>query len=146
MRERIPESYGLVVIAVVTAAAALMVWALLFATPASGWIRLALAAPGFLLLRLLWTSSRRKRELSGRGFHVGRRVGTHWVYEELHGGEVVSLELELGYVGRGEYEIHIPSERAWRDTMPEWARERRGEIVDRLGTVFRRSDMRMHDD
>ena len=146
MGERIPKSYGLVVTVGIAALAVSMAYPMLFVIPGFGWDKLVPAALGFLVLRLLWNSSRRKRELSGRGFHLGKRVGTHWVYEELHDGEVVALELALEYVGRGEYEIHIPGERAWVDTMPAWARQRRSEIVERLGTRFKRSQMRMHDD
>jgi hypothetical protein len=48
----------------------------------------------------------------------------------------------LEYVGRGEYEIHIPSERDWVARMPDWARGRRDEIVERLQPPFKRSQMR----
>jgi hypothetical protein len=56
-------------------------------------------------------------------------------------GIVVSLELPLEYAGRGEYDIHIPSERDWQVGMPAWAHGRRAEIVERLQTVFKRSQM-----
>ncbi len=52
-----------------------------------------------------------------------------------------SIELPLDYVGRGEYDIHVPGERAWAASMPDWARGRRAEIVERLQTVFKRSQI-----
>jgi hypothetical protein len=107
--------------------------------------RLLIAAAGYFGLNWSWKATRRKRELGSRGFHAGHRVGNHWVYEELHAGEVVAIELPLAYVGRGEYEILIPGEQSWPDRVPGWARERRTEIVERLGTVFKRSDMRTDD-
>jgi hypothetical protein len=94
-----------------------------------------------VLLRWYWRATARQRALTGRGFHAGQRVGSHWAYEELHDGVVVALELTLEYVGRGGYDIHIPSEHDWRANMPPWARERRDEIVERLQQVFKRSQI-----
>jgi hypothetical protein len=107
--------------------------------------RLALAAAGYFVLRRIWKATQRKRDLAGRGFHAGYRVDNHWVYEELHGGQVVALELPLAYAGRGGFELLIPGERSWPERVPAWARDRREEILDRLNTVFKRSDMRVDD-
>jgi hypothetical protein len=100
---------------------------------------LLLAGAAVILLRWYWRSTDRKRALLRQGFHPGRRVGAHWAYEELHDGAVRAIELPLEYVGRGEYDVHIPSERDWRARMPAWARERRSEIVERL--PFKRSQI-----
>jgi len=102
---------------------------------------LVLGGVAALLLRWFWRMTLRKRALSRRGFHAGRRVGNHWLYEELHEGEVESVELQLEYIGRGEYEIHIPGEHDWVAQMPDWARGRREEIVERLQAAFKRSQM-----
>jgi len=102
---------------------------------------LVLGGVAVLMLRWFWRLTERKRALSRRGFHPGRRDGNHWVYEELHEGKVESLELPLDYIGRGEYEIHIPGEHDWMAHMPDWARGRRAEIVERLQTVFKRSQI-----
>lgn len=102
---------------------------------------LLIAAAATLLLRWYWRTTSRKRALMRRGFHPGRRVGAHWNYEELRDGVVVSLELPLEYTGRGEYDIHIPSEHDWLAGMPAWARDRRDEIVERLAASFKRSQM-----
>jgi len=99
-----------------------------------------------LLLRWYLRATARKRALLRRGFHPGRRVGAHWNYEELHDGDIVWLELPLEYVGRGEYDIHIPSEHDWMAAMPGWARGRRDEIVQRLAAVFKRSQMHFDPD
>ena len=68
------------------------------------------------------------------------------MYEELHGGEIQSLEFPLEYVGRGEYDIHIPGEGDWRKAMPGWARDRRQEIIERLQTVFKLSQIHFDPD
>jgi len=107
---------------------------------------LVIGAVAILLLRWFWRATARKRALTRRGFHAGRRVGNHWLYEELHADEVESIELPLDYIGRGEYEIHIPGERDWVANMPEWARGRRAEIVDRLQTVFKRRQIHFDPD
>jgi hypothetical protein len=104
------------------------------------------AAVTLFAFRLFWNATRRRRELLRRGYFAGQRVGSRWVYEELHQGEAVALEFELEYAGRGAYDIRIPGELAWRDTMPAWARGRREEIIERLGTVFKRSEMRTETD
>ena len=145
MSERIGQSFHRSVVALMAALALVLTGLVLF-VPAIGAIEsVIIAAAGFFLLRRIWSATHRKRSLSARGFHTGQRIGTHWSYEELHDGQVVSIELKLEYAGRGEYQICIPAERAWRDHMPAWARERRGEIVERLGTVFKRSEMRVAD-
>jgi len=100
----------------------------------------------FFLFRLFWRATRRRRELLRRGYFIGRRVGTHWVYEELHDGEIVGLELPLEYVGRGEYDVRVPGGRDWSEHAPEWARARREEIIERLLAVFTRSHLHIEAD
>jgi hypothetical protein len=99
------------------------------------------AGVSYFAFRWFWRSTIRKRALLRQGYHVGGRAGAHWVYEELRDGIIESIELPLDYVGRGEYDIHVPSERDWSTSMPAWARARRAEIVERLQTVFKRSQI-----
>jgi len=105
-----------------------------------------IAGVTWFAFRWYWGTTLRNRELSRRGYFVGARVGTYWVYEELHDGLVQSIELPLDYLGRGEYDIHVPGERDWLATMPEWARGRRTEIIERLQTVFKRSQIHLDPD
>ena len=95
----------------------------------------------YFAFRWFWRATMRKRALLRQGFHAGGRVGAYWVYEELRDGVIESIQLPLDYVGRGEYDIHVPSERDWSASMPVWARARRAEIVERLQTVFKRSQI-----
>jgi hypothetical protein len=145
-RESLGNSFRLLVAAVLTSCAlgaALALLLLVTGSVVDGLIVLAFTAFAF---RGFWKMSRRKRELLMRGYFVGQRVGTHWVYEELHDGEIASLELLLDYVGRGEYVLHVPGERDWLANMPAWAHGRRAEIVERLGTVFKRSQLHFDPD
>jgi hypothetical protein len=143
MTERVPASFPRTVVICMTAVAvalAALLWSIddVFA-------RLAIAAVGFFALRRAWSATRRRRDLATLGFHTGHRVDNHWVYEELHDGEVFALELPLAYAGRGEFELLVPGEQSWPGRVPAWAGARRTEILERLGTVFKRSDMRVDD-
>jgi hypothetical protein len=141
MNERIGASFQLQVVATMACGLLVIVGALLLVARGRLIDGLLLAGAATFLLRWYWRATARKRALGRRGFHAGRRVGSHWAYEELHDGIIVALELPLEYVGRGGYDIHIPSERDWLATMPPWARERRAEIVERLQQVFKRSQI-----
>jgi len=101
------------------------------------------AAVTYFAIRWSWRATLRRRELLKRGFY-GSRVGSEWIYEEVREGYIEAIELQLEYLGRGEYEIHVPGERDWAATMPAWARDRRSEILERLGTMFRHDQIR-HD-
>jgi len=146
MDDRIGNSFRSLIAAV--CALAVLALASAFALLARGEVvnGTALAAATYFLFRLFWRSTQRKRELLRRGYFIGRRVGTHWVYEELRGGEIVGLELPLEYVGQGEYDIHVPGERDWSARAPEWARARREEIIVRLLAVFKRSQLHVDPD
>ena len=141
MNERIGASFRLQVYAIMACGVLVVAGALLLISRGELVDGLLLAGAAIFLLRWYWRATARRRALSGRGFHAGRRVGSQWAYEELHDGIVVSLELPLEYVGRGGYDIHIPSEHDWLANMPPWARDRRGEIVERLQQVFKRSQI-----
>lgn len=107
---------------------------------------LLIGGVALLLLQWFWRATARRRALSRIGFFTGSRFGNHWRYEELHHGTVESLDLLLEYHGRGEYGLHIPGERDWVAGMPDWARGRRDEIVARLQTVFKHSQMHFDPD
>jgi hypothetical protein len=141
MNERIGASFRLQVFGIMACGALIIAAALLLISRGEVIDGLLLAGGTIILLRWYLGTTARKRALLRRGFHAGRRVGSHWEYEELHDGEIVALELQLEYVGRGGYDIHIPSEHDWVANMPPWARERREEIVGRLQQVFKRSQI-----
>src|SRR5215510_7061996 len=109
MGERIGKQFrGIFTVGLLIGALAMIgdLWLLLRGSFLAGIVAAVLTV---FLFRLFWRSTARKRNLMRRGYHTGQRVGTNWVYEELHGDEVQSLELPLEYAGRGEYDIHIPS-------------------------------------
>ena len=141
MNERVGELFRAQVLIILLCGALAIAGGLLLIMRGDVLDGILIAAAAALLTQWYWRSTERKRSLISRGFHTGHRDGMHWLYEELQGGVIVSLPLTLDYAGRGEYEIHVPGERAWKATMPGWARERRAEIVERLKTVFKRSQI-----
>jgi predicted RNA binding protein YcfA (HicA-like mRNA interferase family) len=141
MNERIGAAFRLQLITIMLSGLLVIAGALLLIARGELIDGVLLGGAATLLLRWYWRSTARQRALTRHGFHTGRRVGSHWAYEELHDGVVVALELPLEYVGRGGYDLHIPSERDWLANMPSWARERRAEIVERLQQVFKRSQV-----
>jgi hypothetical protein len=146
MNERIGKSFRLVVAGGLAVCALAMAAALAMLARGSVLDGVIVACVAFFAFRWFWEATKRKRDLLKRGFHVGRRIGTHWVYEELRNGEVASIELPLDYSGRGEYDVHVPSERDWSANMPDWARGRRDEVVERLQAVFKRSQILLDPD
>ena len=146
MSERVDNSFRVTVVAGIIGCALALAGALALIAGGSVIDGAIVAGVTFFAFRWFWRATLRKRNLLGHGFHVGSRVGTHWVYEELRDSVIVSLELPLDYVGRGEYDVHVPSERDWATTMPDWARERRAEIIERLLTVFKRSQIQFDPD
>lgn len=141
MNERIGASFRIQLIAITLCGLLVIAGALLLVARGELIDGVLLGGAATLLLRWYWRATARQRALTRQGFHAGRRVGSHWAYEELHEGVVVALELPLEYVGRGGYDIHIPSEHDWLASMPPWARERRAEIVERLQQVFKFSQI-----
>ena len=146
MSERIGGSFRVLVAAMLVAAAAALACALLLISSGSLLNGVILASVTIFLLRMFWSATRRKRELVRRGYFSGRRVGTHWVYEELHDQVITSLRFPLEYVGRGAYDIHVPDENAWPAVMPEWARAQREQVLTRLQTVFKFSQIHVESD
>jgi hypothetical protein len=71
-------------------------------------------------------AQRRFRRL---GYRVLSRGRGQFAYEERYDGQSCVLEIH------GEMEkrqVYLPSEQSWRESVPEWARERRDEIVQRV--------------
>ena len=139
--ERIDKSFRLLVIAAIAVAALLYAGAMFLVLQGEAVVAAVFATITFFLFRMFWRATQRKRVLLRQGWFAGRRTGNHWAYDELHDGMIESIELPLDYVGRGEYDIHVPGQQDWPATMPPWARDRREEIVERLATVFKRSQM-----
>jgi hypothetical protein len=146
MSERFDKLFPLKLLAGITACAVVFAAALYLLARGDILDGAIIGGVTWFTFRWFWRTTLRNRELSRRGYFTGARVGTFWVYEELHDGVIQSIELPLDYVGRGEYDIHVPGEREWTASMPDWARGRRGEIIERLQSVFKRSQIHVDAD
>jgi hypothetical protein len=90
--------------------------------------QLLLVSVGFVLLIIVIAITRSRLRRKKEGFHVYKRGGGEdgvVIYEE---GEK-SLQV---YFNRAEDIIYIPSAGMWKEIMPDWAKERRDEILARI--------------
>jgi hypothetical protein len=90
--------------------------------------QLLLLSVGLIFLIIVIAITRNRLRRGKEGFHVYKRGGGEdgvLIYEE---GEK-SLQV---YFNRLEDIIYIPSAVMWKEIMPDWARERRDEILVRI--------------
>jgi hypothetical protein len=90
--------------------------------------QLLLPGLGFVLLMIVIAIAKQRLRSRKEGFHVQKRGGAEdgvLLYKE---GEK-SLQI---YFNRLEDIIYIPSASMWKEVMPDWARERRDEILARI--------------
>ncbi|HCN77044.1 MAG TPA: hypothetical protein DIT13_07610 [Verrucomicrobiales bacterium] len=81
-----------------------------------------------------------------RGWRVGHRGRDCMFYEELHAGAWQRLDISGEMLtGRAHHVIYFPTAKAWSQ-MPEWARDRREEIIARIKSEFREPDYEYADD
>ena len=76
-----------------------------------------------------------------RGWHVARLGRDQMCYEEFIGGKTrrIMIDGEM-LVGRPRHVIYFASPDEWRKKYPDWARDRRDEIIARIKSEFRESD------
>ena len=82
-------------------------------------------------------SAHRARCLRSRAYYSGARYRDYWVYEERHGYSDVALILPVANTEPGRWELFIPNDDTWRTTVPDWARDRRAEIVARIAESWK---------
>lgn len=87
-----------------------------------------------------------RREFSGkaaapaRDWRVGHRGRDQMYYEELRGGEWRRIEINGEMLmGQAHHVIYFATPAEWQK-YPEWARERRDEIIGRIKSEFRPPD------
>ena len=115
----------------------------------------ATAAAG--LIGLAWVAVarwRRRRRERKRGWRVGHEGRDSMYYEEADSGGVwrrLELGGEMIVVGKAHHAIYLPGEGKWRRESPDWAKERREEIVERIrgelrppGYLYCKSDEEDH--
>lgn len=82
-----------------------------------------------------------RKDAPARCWRVGHVGRDGMYYEELHNGEWLRISLDGEMLtGRAHHVIYFASPEDWRRYCPEWARERREEIVGRIKSQFREPD------
>ena len=103
------------------------------------WV-LGVAGLGLAYFFLAWRI-RRAIDLRRKGYFSGhseerpefRRV---WIYEEVQGSDVLTLQMDLEHIEPGRWELLVPTQPKWEATVPVWAKDRRDEIVGRIAELF----------
>lgn len=84
-----------------------------------------------------WTRNRREEK---RGWRVGHYGRDQMYYEELRDGHWARINLDGEMLsGPAHHVLYLSSTR-----FPEWATERRVEIIDRIKIEFRNPDYEYH--
>lgn len=81
-----------------------------------------------------------------RGWNVGHQGRDSMYYEESHGGDWqrIAIDGEM-LMGRAHHVIYFASPEKWQG-YPEWARDRRDEIISRIKSQFSAPDYEYHGD
>jgi hypothetical protein len=80
---------------------------------------------------MLWNKIQRQYWLRTKGFWADIEYRYGIKYEEMQNGRIEHLIIP-GNIQFGEPgEIYVPSSKEWQATMPEWAKQRKEEIVER---------------
>ena len=76
-----------------------------------------------------------------RGWHVARHGRDQMRYEEFGTGETrqIMIDGEMLY-GRPRHVIYFASPEQWRQKYPDWARDRRDEIIARIKSELKEPD------
>ncbi len=105
-----------------------------------------LVIPVLMAAAYLTRRAKRTVGLRRKSYFGGRRAGTYWVYEEIRDGRLLTLELPMENTEPGHYELFVPEDAAWRAAVPEWAADRRDEIVHRIAERLKSADLHLPDD
>ncbi len=75
------------------------------------------------------------------GYFSGSKYLKYWIYEERRGYKDVALLLPLENTEPGHWELYIPNDDLWRQTVPSWAADRRPEIASRIAEGWKAKDI-----
>ena len=81
---------------------------------------------------LLWNIIQRQYWLRTKGFWANIKYRYGIKYQEMQNGRIEQLIIP-GNIQFGESaEIYLPSSKEWQETMPEWAKRRKDELLERV--------------
>jgi hypothetical protein len=87
---------------------------------------------------LFWIVNELRRwySLAVRGFWVSRSGRDNIEYEERRTGKIKRLTIYGEMMAVGPHVVYVPNDRSWRQEVPEWAQDRREEIIGRIKLIL----------
>ncbi len=131
-----------VVIVVLAVATTLVSTASLFFNP----LLLLLIPPVWVIYLISKQYIQRRISLNRFGYFGGSREQEDCVYEEYINGKLLKLKIKLVNTEPGHWELFVPSKDEWQSTVPEWAADRRAEIIERITPHYKSTDIHFPDD
>ena len=80
---------------------------------------------------LLWKWVQRQYWLRTKGFWADVKYRYGIKYEEMQNGRIEHLIIPGNIQFDEPGEIYVPTSKEWQETMPEWAKQRKDEILER---------------
>ena len=101
------------------------------------WLIAGTAVVAFIFLLRRY---REARSLKNHGYFI-RRLGGSYLYEEAANRSTRNLTVPLDAIEPGHWQLFVPSEEDWRRRVPDWAQNRRAEIISRIAADRRPEDV-----
>jgi len=132
----------LIVIGIIAVVATLLYSVSLVFNP----LLLLLILPAWVIYLVSKQYLQRRISLNRFGYFGGGRAQEDCVYEEYINGKLLKLKIKLENTEPGHWELFVPSKDEWQSTVPEWATDRRTEIIERIKPHFKSTDIHFPDD
>lgn len=107
---------------------------------------LLIVVPAWVIYTVSKQYFKRRISLNRLGYFGGGREQEACVYEEFVNGKLLKLKIKLENTEPGHWELFVPTESEWRLNVPEWAMDRRDEIIERIRPYFKSTDIHLPND
>ena len=107
---------------------------------------LLLIIPAWVIYSVSRQMIKRRVSLNRLGYFGGGCERGACVYEEYVNGKLLKLKVKLENTEPGHWELFVPNESEWRSYVPEWAKDRRIEIIERIKPYYKASDIHFPSD
>lgn len=102
---------------------------------------LLLILPAWIFYSMVSLRVKRTYNLKRYGYFGGSFKQGKCTYEEYFMGELRNLRINLENTEPGHWELFVPTESEWRAYAPDWATNRRREIIERVVPYLKSSDV-----
>jgi hypothetical protein len=100
---------------------------------------------GSVILYISLRQVRSSWHLRKHGYRVRWYGRDSFYYEELEAGQIRRLMLDGYLMTRGPRHVYFPDPKDWQQKMPDWARDRRDEILARVRDELGAKHFRYYD-